>query len=395
MKKPASTDQDRAWWRAFWAENDRCLYGDHDPALGDARPVRPRFSAKCSRVPVLVELGEDWIIDRTGASYRRFIQDFDYQLETRARGAALLDAEIALHLKPHVDTSSLLHGSIYGLPIEYPENSTPWLEPVIRSAADIRPLIARMERTDLAQAGLVPWYTANYRRLGRPYRWRILHDSTSVHGPGTILGFLCGINDMMLLLIDEPDLMGALLQLIGEVTVEYSRTVRRLTAAPMTGVGIFDDVAGLVSPGFFRRFFLPVYEKIYAELAPGADDDRFLHNDARVAHLLGFFRDLGVNGINPDPTTAPAEIRRQLPGAIIYGCVPPLVLKDGRPEQVLRHARQSMAAAGEGGGLVLTTAGSINLGTPYENLRALAEATECYGRYENGALARGCGGNAK
>jgi hypothetical protein len=388
MNTTASTESELRWWREFWAENDRCLYGNQVPALGDARPVRPRFSAERSRVPVLVELGEDWIIDRTGASYRRYIQDFAYQQKVRGECARLLMADIGMHLKPHVDSSSLLHGSVYGMTIEYPEDSTPWLAHLVHSVDDIRPLIARMEREDLSQAGLVPWYVENYLRLGRPYRWRILHDSTSVHGPGTILGFLCGINDMMLYMNDEPDLMMALLTLIGEVTVEYSRTVRRLTRAPETGVGIFDDVGGLVSPRYFRRFFLPVYEKIYGELAPGADDDRFLHNDARVAHLLDMFRDLGVNGINPDPTTDPAEIRQKLPGAIIYGCVPPLVLKDGRPEEIMAHARRSIEAAGDGGGLVLTTAGSINMGTPYENLRALGEAVERYGRYEHTALIR-------
>jgi uroporphyrinogen decarboxylase len=92
-------------------------------------------------------------------------------------------------------------------------------------------------------------------------------------------------------------------------------------------------------------------------------------------------RELGVNGINPDPDTDPALIRHALPRAIIYGCVPPLILKDGTPEQVMEAARRSIELAGEGGGLVLTTAGSINTGTPYTNLRALCSAAEQYGRY--------------
>lgn len=376
------------WWRAFWEENDRCLYGDLDPALGDARPVRPAFSPDRPRVPVLVELGEDWIIERTGASYRRYIQDFEYQQAIRAACAETLLRDIGFHLKAKVDTSSLLHGSIYGMPIAYPEDSTPWLEHNIRCVDDIKPFIKRLEHIDLAQAGLVPWFVAAYRALNRPYRWRILHDPTSVHGPGTILGFLCGINDMMLYLHDAPDLMQALLRAISEITVAYSRAVRRLTAAPATGVGVFDDVGGLVSARYFGRYFQPVYEKIYSELAPDAADDRFLHNDARVGHLLDIFRDLGVNGINPDPETDPALIRRKLPGAVIYGCVPPLILKDGAPKQVMAAARRCIELAGEGGGLVLTTAGSINLGTPYGNLRALGIAAEEYGRYEHGELVR-------
>ncbi|HOG47795.1 MAG TPA: uroporphyrinogen decarboxylase family protein [Anaerolineae bacterium] len=373
---------DLQWWREFWAENDRCLYGD--AAGGDERPVFPAFTTQRPRVPVLIELGEDWIIQRMGVSYRRYIEDFEFQQEVRAACAALLMADIGLHLKPKVDSSSLLHGSVYGNPIEYPEDSTPWLKHIIRSADDIKPLMARMEQVDLAQAGLVPWFAGCYRRLNRPYRWRILHDPTSVHGPGTILSFLCGINDMAFYLYDEPDLMQALLATVGEITVTYSRLLRHLTGAPMSGVGIFDDVAGVLSPQQFERFLLPVYAKIYGELAPGPKDDRFYHNDARVGHLLDMLHRLDVNGINPDPETDPALIRAKLPGAIIYGCVPPLLLRDGQPDEIMAAARRTIERAGEGGGLVLTAAGSINMGTSYANLQALCQAAERYGRYHRG-----------
>ncbi len=375
--------------RDFFAENNGCLYGpdyalpcdDERIAGTDALAIRPSPSSERPHVPVLIELGEDWIIDKTGANYRRYIIDNDYQTAVRKQCAALLAEDIGFYLKPKVDTSSLLHGSVYGNPVEYPEDSTPWLGHLIRDGQDIRKLIERMERTDLAGAGLVPEFVRRYKKLGRPYAHRILHDPTSVHGPGTILGFLCGINEFALLLYDESELMHELLSLIGEVTVRYSKTVRELTGAPASGVGVFDDVGGLVSPEQFSEFFLPVYEKIYGTLAPEPGDDRFLHNDARVFHLLPIFRDLGVNGINPDPLTPPAEIRRALPEAIIYGCVPPLILKDGSPEEVIAAARASLESLPRDRRLVLTTAGSINMGTPYENIEALCRAAASFGGY--------------
>ncbi len=378
----------RRWWQDFWAENDRCLYGNAVTAADtiDDLPVFPAFTTDRPRIPVLVELGEDWIIDRMGAAYHRFIQDFAYQQQVRQACTKKLMADIGFYLKPKVDSSSLLHGSVYGNPIEYPKDTTPWFEHIVHGPEDMKALLTRLEKIDISQAGLVPWYASCYKQLNRPYRWRILHDSTAMHGPGTILSFLCSTTDLAYYLYDVPDLLLALLECIGEITVAYSRTVRRLTGAPATGVSLFDDVAGLISPHHFERFFLPVYEKIYGELAPGPDDDRFYHNDAKVAHLLGFLSNLGVNGINPDPETDPALIRRELPEAIIYGCMPPLLLKDGSPEEVMIAARRSIELVGEGGGFVLTTAGSISMGTPYANLKALCEAAQRYGRYENGAL---------
>lgn len=225
-----------------------------------------------------------------------------------------------------------------------------------------------------------------YQALGKPYRWRILHDPTSVHGPGTILGFLFGISEFLLFLYDEPDLSQALIELIARITVRYSKVVRTLTQAPATGVGVFDDVAGLLSPELFERFLLPAYRYIYSELAPNPEDDRFLHNDAAVGHLLPYFRELKVNGINPDPETPPLKIRQELPDAILYGAVPPLLLRNGSPEEVFHAAKKCIEEVGKDGGLVLTTAGSINMGTPYDNLLAL-----CYASYRFGNLMRGQG----
>jgi len=372
-----------SWWQEFWSENDLCLYGEAAVAAEnlDDWPVFPAFTTDRPRVPVLIELGENWIIEQMQVPYRRFIQDFDFQQEVRRACAARMMIDIGFHMKPYVHSSSLLHGSVYGNPIEYADDSTPWLRRVIHSPKDIKPLIARMEKADLAQAGLLPWFVSSYKALNRPYRTRILHDPTSVHGPATILSFLCGTSNFMLYLYDAPDLMLALLELIGEVTVAYSRTMRRLTGTVRSGVGMFDDIAGLVSPKQFERFFLPVYKKIYSELAPGSNDDRFYHNDANVGHLLDFLRELGVNGINPDPDTDARLIRQKLPNAIIYGCVPPLLLKDGTPEQVLAAARRSIETAAEGGGLVLTTAGGISGLCPYINFQALCEAAERYGHY--------------
>ena len=52
----------------------------------------------------------------------------------------------------------LLHGSVYGMGIEYPEDSTPWLAHIIHSVRDIPPLMERMQQVDLAAAGLVLWH---------------------------------------------------------------------------------------------------------------------------------------------------------------------------------------------------------------------------------------------
>ena len=371
----------RDFWKDFWQVNTVSLYGFMPDEAIDDLPIRPSFDRNKPRVPVLIELGEDWIIQKMGVSYRKYIQDGEYQQEVRSACAARLKQDLEFYLKPKVDTASLLHGSIYGNPIQYPEDSTPTLEPILHTVEDVKALMRRMEGIDLSQAGLVGEFVRRYQELGKPYRGRILHDPTSVHGPGTILGFLFGISEFIMFLYDEPDLSCALIDLVARITVRYSKLVRTLTQAPETGVGVFDDVAGLLSPELFERFLLPAYRTIYSELAPDPQDDRFLHNDAAVGHLLPYFRELGVNGINPDRETPPTLIRKELPQVILYGSIPPLLLRNGSPEEVFHAAKQCIEEVGMDGGLVLTTAGSINPGTPYENLLALCYASYKFGNF--------------
>jgi len=257
---------DRGWWLQFWEANDRTLYGTEFLNHGNGDSLLPCSSSSGDsslQIPVLIELGEDWIVHYTGSNYRRYIQDIGYQQGVRKECAMRLDETIGFRLKPKVDTSSLLHGSVYGNDIKYPENSTPWLEPLLRGIEDIKPFIKRMETVDPLKMGLVPDFISGYRNLGRHYRWRILHDPGSVHGPGTILGFLFGINNAALLLCDAPDLMSDLLSVIADVTIRYSQGVRFQTGFSAEGLGIYDDVAGLFSPVHFAKFFLPVYARLF------------------------------------------------------------------------------------------------------------------------------------
>ncbi len=369
--------QDRDWWLRFWKANNRILYGSEFLTHGNGDSLLPCSIPSVDsslRIPVLIELGEDWIIHYTGANYRRYIQDFEYQQVIRKECTKRLDETIGFRLKPKVDTSSLLHGSVYGNDIKYPENSTPWLEPLLNGVEDIKPFIKRMEAVDPLKMGLVPEFISCYRKLDHHYRWRILHDPGSVHGPGTILGFLFGINNAALLLCDAPDLMSDLLSLIADVTIRYSQGVRLHTGFSAEGLGIYDDVAGLFSPEHFLKFFLPVYERLFNAFCGAKGTDRFIHNDAAITHLLPLYAELGVNGINPDPLSGLLEIRSILPEAFIYAGVPPLLLAEGPVEEIYKTAYSALEMMKGDTKFILTTAGSINEGTSLRHIQALCEA---------------------
>lgn len=54
---------------------------------------------------------------------------------------------------------------------------------------------------------------------------------------------------------------------------------------------------------------------------------------------------------------------------------------NGTPEEVKREIRRQIEAAKTGGGLVITTGGELDGGTPPKNIDALLWAVEEYGSY--------------
>ena len=76
----------------------------------------------------------------------------------------------------------------------------------------------------------------------------------------------------------------------------------------------------------------------------------------------------------------PKQILEKMPDVIIFGQIPPLkILLSGTSEEVISYAKRDIEQTGKQ--LVLTTAGSINPGTSFENLKAMCYAAQEYGGY--------------
>jgi len=63
-----------------------------------------------------------------------------------------------------------------------------------------------------------------------------------------------------------------------------------------------------------------------------------------------------------------------LPDAFIYAGIPPLLLAEGPVEEIYRTAYSALEMMKGDAKFILTTAGSINEGTPLLHIQALCEA---------------------
>ena len=333
------------------------------------------LGAKPKRPPVAAILDGDWICDFTETPCDEYYSDFDAQQKARmAAGEATRDA-IGLDIGPSIDFGVVLDASIYGGEVKYSPTAPPTIEPAIEQPSDVDALAQRMDNADLLSLGLVPklleWRGRLKAEHGKPH-----FAGLTVKGPGSMCGQICGMTNFLMWLATNPEEMKRLITMQTRTTIRYIKALRKATNARVKYLAIADDLSGMMSESMYREFIYPAHRKLFNELAP-RPQLRYFHNDSNTGHILHHLRKLHPGAVNLDAKVTVRQIRDRIPGAVIFGHIPPIeVMLNGTPEDVRRTALANVAhARADGGRIVLYTAGSINPGTSFENLLALMEAS--------------------
>jgi len=255
-----------------------------------------------------------------------------------------------------------------------------WDIPTISSPEELERRLDEVEKIELDEFVFPPGWRDAYRRHLSALGWAPKLGG-DVRGPVTAAMSVVGVENCILWLYDAPSLMERFRDLLAEKIVEIDRLLRQATGASMRGFGVRDDNCALLNPELYARFGLPMLQRIFAEFSPDPADRRYQHSDSEMSHLLPILAEAGLNGANFGPTVDPREIRRHLPRCVIYGQLPPFTFSRGTPEEIFAAVRRDIEWVGADGGLVLTTAGSVNAGSRLEGLRAVMAAIQKHGRY--------------
>lgn len=150
------------------------------------------------------------------------------------------------------------------------------------------------------------------------------------------------------------------------------------------------DLAGeettLMSPDQYREYIKPYHREI-VEHAHSRGVRIVKHSDGNVWPILEDFVEVGFDGVHPiQPQCMDiAEVKKALSGrACILGnidCRNLLVF--GTEEEVDETVKETIEAAGPGGGYIMTSSNSIHPGCRAENYVAMVKAAHRYGIYES------------
>ena len=276
-------------------------------------------------------------------------------------------------------------GEIFGSRYEY-VNHSEWLHRCAETPEELEALLDRVDKMDIRSFILPENWAAETKRIyeetgRRPAPMR------HIRGPVTLACSLMGEENLIFLILDEPDLAKRFSDTIKRVIIDMCDVLDEEAGVKPEekgkyGFSFADDNCCLLNPEMYEFFGYPILRDVFAHFAPGENDSRYQHSDSAMGHLLPILGRLGLTGVNFGPTVLVPEIRQHLPKARIDGCLAPFTfMRNDEADIIAQVRRDCEAAKATGRGLNISTAGSINNGSLLTSMRLVMATIQNYGRY--------------
>jgi uroporphyrinogen decarboxylase len=206
------------------------------------------------------------------------------------------------------------------------------------------------------------------------------------HGPFQYASDLRGMENLMIDMMERPELACALIEKISDT---YCRLYSNYLKACGEYIDMIelpgDDYAGnknlIISPGMFREFIKPVVKRMIDTIRsfnPGIKI--MLHSDGAIAPLIPELIEIGVDVLHPlEPLAATdqAAIKREYQGKIVFlGGVGITHALGGSKEGVLNEVARVNKSLAPGGGYIFAPSNHLQADIPPENVALLFKAAQ-------------------
>ncbi|MGC9520730.1 MAG: uroporphyrinogen decarboxylase family protein [Anaerolineae bacterium] len=352
---------------AFWHENALCQAFTLD---------KPRCSLSFSP-------DDHWIFEFLDvASTLRYYQDKAYRDELHRQANAVTLEHVG---RTYFNEDTWVHQpkrieNLFGCEFSYREGGTPWLTPVTDDPDEFAEILDQAETTDMESWSLPAPFVEEWEAraaAGKP----LPRLGTGSRGPATLMTSILQVETVFFWIFDHPDLMHRFRDILAQKMVELNTVLRRFSGNTQPGWWITDDNSALFNRELYREYCVPVLERVLEAMAPG-DARRYQHSDSAMGHLMDIQYELGIRAVNYGPEVDAGLIRKTMPEAYIHGQMPPLLLRNGSPEEIKARVISDFQKAGQTGGLDVTTAGSLAAGTGIGRMRWMMWCVQEYCRYD-------------
>jgi uroporphyrinogen decarboxylase len=163
---------------------------------------------------------------------------------------------------------------------------------------------------------------------------------------------------------------------------------------PIDVVQMADDLAGqngmLISPMSYRQHLKPMHKEMFDYIHSKTDAKIFFHSCGSIRPIITDLIEIGVDILNPVQVSATrmdsAELKREYGNDLCFwgGGVDTQNAFDDRhtPDEVRADVRKRLEDFMPGGGFIFNTVHNIQGNVPPENIIAMWETVQEYGRYK-------------
>jgi uroporphyrinogen decarboxylase len=331
------------------------------------------------RVPVLLQNFQNtaWLAGMTQREFSR-------------SGARMADAQMAAWQRFGHDVIDLENGTAAlaeacGCEAEYPDDEPPR---VVKPAISGLDELHRLAPVDPERDGMLPELLDATRRVMVALDGRALVVGEADQGPFDLAALLLGPEPFFLALMD-PDQHDGVMRLLEYCYQQSLRYALAQAAAGADFVEIGDSTAGpdVCSPRVYRKFAYPFEVRLAAELSAHSVP-LVLHICGNTTTIMGDMASTGATLLEFDYKADMARCREAAGPAVLVGNVDPSgVMALGTPEQVSNECRKAIRALGRQGRFILSPGCTLPATTPPENVEAMLDAAQHFGRYGPAGLA--------
>ena len=210
-------------------------------------------------------------------------------------------------------------------------------------------------------------------------------------GPATLAGDLRSVEALSMDFYDRPDWVKELLDIIVEKSIEWLEVVEKLNDGKLAFcsdfnegvVHIGDDGIAQMSPKQVEEFMLKPLKKL-SDHVHGQGLKVQGHNCGRADHLLKYWvEDIGIDRYMGFSYLTDKNLIKEIMGGkvILLGGIDTAKLHDSQPEDVIEDVRKTLEILKDTPGYIIMDGHNIAPGTPLENINAVTEAAEKFGRF--------------
>lgn len=194
---------------------------------------------------------------------------------------------------------------------------------------------------------------------------------------------LMGLETFSIACVENPDLVKAVSQKMGEMCVEIARNIlqREWVGAYWLGDDMAYTTSLMVSPTFLRTYVFPYYRRI-GDLCKQYGKPFLLHSDGDNTQVFEDLIGCGVVAIHPnEPTSVDlVSLKNEYGDRLSFlGGLDVDLLGRGTVEQIRNTTKSLIENVAPGGGFALGSGNSVAKYVPLENYRAMLETVKQFG----------------